>query len=182
MTIPILFCNIGWMKYYRGLQDDAIRGGGSYVDEHGDGGEMYNFLERPDGLIRGYVRSGGKININRLGAKQSDDSVGNILVVWVSKKPVVGGVYIVGWYEGATVYRKEQTKGIIDERLGRLDYLAETHPRNAVLLPEGWRRFQIPTGTDGLGQSHLWYAHEPANQKFRDDVQEYIQAGKLPLP
>ena len=41
----ILFCNIAWMKEYRGNEDgkDIPLNGGSYVDETGDAHEKYNF-------------------------------------------------------------------------------------------------------------------------------------------
>ena len=41
----ILFCNIAWMKEYRGNEDgkDTPLNGGSYVDETGDAHEKYNF-------------------------------------------------------------------------------------------------------------------------------------------
>lgn len=179
MITPMLFCNIGWMKYYQNVPGDIIRGGGSYVDERGDGGEKLNFLERPSGLVYGYVRSRGNINIDRLGAKQTDVFVENVLVVWVSKNPVTGGIFIVGWYEDATVYRAEQKIINDDNRTGRNDYFATTQAWKAVLIPDGWRKFKIPHGADGLGQSHLWYAQEVTNQQFREDVREYIRSGKV---
>ena len=52
----ILFCNIAWMKEYRGNEDgkDTPLNGGSYVDETGDAHEKYNFtpvnLEGREGL------------------------------------------------------------------------------------------------------------------------------------
>lgn len=52
----ILFCNIAWMKEYRGNEDgkDTPLNGGSYVDETGDAHEKYNFtpvnMEGKEGL------------------------------------------------------------------------------------------------------------------------------------
>jgi hypothetical protein len=52
----ILFCNIAWMKEYRGNEDgkDIPLNGGSYVDETGDAHEKYNFtpvnMEGREGL------------------------------------------------------------------------------------------------------------------------------------
>ena len=52
----ILFCNIAWMKEYRGNEDgkDTPLNGGSYVDETGDAHEKYNFtpvnMEGREGL------------------------------------------------------------------------------------------------------------------------------------
>ena len=40
----ILFCNIGWMEGYRGLQTGAsIKGGGAFVVKEGHGLEVCNF-------------------------------------------------------------------------------------------------------------------------------------------
>ena len=40
----ILFCKIGWMKYYKGVSEkDPIYNGGAFVRENGNGGEAYNF-------------------------------------------------------------------------------------------------------------------------------------------
>ena len=53
----ILFCNIAWMKEYRGNEDgkDTPLNGGSYVDETGDAHEKYNFtpvnMEGKEGLL-----------------------------------------------------------------------------------------------------------------------------------
>lgn len=59
----ILFCNIAWMKEYRGNEDgkDTPLNGGSYVDETGDAHEKYNFtpvnMEGREGLYcLGFLR------------------------------------------------------------------------------------------------------------------------------
>ena len=51
----IVFCNIGWMKGYRGVKkEDPITLGGAYVDKSHQGAEQYNFLNT-DGHYYGYV-------------------------------------------------------------------------------------------------------------------------------
>lgn len=52
MPNPLLIFRIGWMVTYQGL--DEIQGGGSYVAEHGTGGEMLNFREE-GGRFYGFV-------------------------------------------------------------------------------------------------------------------------------
>ena len=49
----ILFCNIAWMKEYRGNEDgkDTPLNGGSYVDETGDAHEKYNFTPVNIGVL-----------------------------------------------------------------------------------------------------------------------------------
>ena len=43
--MKILFCNIAWMDYYKGIMKgiDEPKNGGSYVSENGDAHEAYNF-------------------------------------------------------------------------------------------------------------------------------------------
>ena len=43
--LRILFCNIAWMDYYKGIVPgkDEPKGGGSYVKENLDAHEKYNF-------------------------------------------------------------------------------------------------------------------------------------------
>jgi hypothetical protein len=45
----LFFCNIGWMNRYEGLKGkpDKIVGGGKYVDENNDGGEVCNLESGP---------------------------------------------------------------------------------------------------------------------------------------
>lgn len=56
IIMRILFCNIAWMKEYRGNEDgnDIPVNGGSFVDETGDAHEKYNFtpvnIEGKEGL------------------------------------------------------------------------------------------------------------------------------------
>ncbi len=75
----LLFLNIGWMKYYKGMTNDSIEGGGSFVQEHGYGHEMFNFL--PNGeYLYGYVQPKGSVHIERLGASMQDESIDDIWV------------------------------------------------------------------------------------------------------
>ena len=44
IKMRILFCNIAWMKEYRGItEEDTAVNGGSYVNETNDANEAYNF-------------------------------------------------------------------------------------------------------------------------------------------
>ncbi len=105
-----LFCNVGWMERYEGLlSGDEILGGGAYVKEEGRGHEICNFST--DGKwVYGSVRPPGhEIDIERIGAKPSDESISGITVVWTASRPT-GGTAVVGWYEAATVFRNYQTR------------------------------------------------------------------------
>lgn len=42
----ILFCNIAWMEYYKGVTDDDIPiNGGEWVNKNKYGHEAYNFCQ-----------------------------------------------------------------------------------------------------------------------------------------
>lgn len=53
--MKILFCNIAWMKYYKGTQpQDIPLHGGSYVDLNQDANESSNFLPYTIWKLEGY--------------------------------------------------------------------------------------------------------------------------------
>ena len=54
----IVFCNIGYMKYYKGEEELPINGG-EYIKRHGFGHEMYNF-DVVNGICYGMVCMNGK--------------------------------------------------------------------------------------------------------------------------
>lgn len=88
-----LLCRLGWMEYYNDTEE-LYRGNQEWDEE--DNGESCNFIAGDDNLIRGFVmitalnRDGeytGTININRLGAKKSDDQINGITVIFFCTKP-----------------------------------------------------------------------------------------------
>ena len=100
----ILFCNIAWMKEYRGNEDgkDIPLNGGSYVDETGDAHEKYNFtpvnMEGREGLYcLGFFETkshnGKDVNQMRIeniaGCEllKKEESVDDVLVVYCAKHP-----------------------------------------------------------------------------------------------
>ena len=186
--MSIIFLRIGWMERYRGLVGDTVAGGGAYVDEHGYGGEIFNF-QPFKGSVYGFVQPRRRlpnrpidwtpnIKINRLGAAGTDDHVAGVLAVWVARDLVKTGSYIVGWYANATVYRERQApprgsnrhNAISDENIG---YNVTALVSNAVLLPSDERLFRVPyakPGPFGIGQTNIWYA-----DKDRDGVRQFRQ-------
>ena len=192
-----LFCNVGWMKCYRGQNDnDKLVGGGSYVDRENHGFEVCNFAPY-ENQIYGYVQSPGhkrtiikpdadtdtkssisenfesvKINIDRLGADSNDDFIQNINVIWTAKHPD-GGTFIVGWYINATVYREYQRfdKAPPCHKANNVDgYRIVAAESNCTLLPIGQRTFQIPRGGKDEMRANIWYADKPRGQKILKDV------------
>ena len=186
-----LFCNVGWMKYYQGQNDnDKIGGGGSYVDREGHGFEVCNFapyenqiygyVQPPSGRLGENIKSGtdeyfsrSKININRLGAKKNDDFIENVNVIWTATHSDRGRV-IVGWYKNATVYREYQKfdQAPPCHKTNNIDgYRIVAEKSNCKLLPIEQRNIQIPKGVKGgMGQSNIWYADKPESKKIRDKV------------
>ncbi len=121
--VPFLFCNITWMREYKGHHridmqpDDPPERGGAHVDTYGTAHECCNFLPSKDGLIYGHVETfRGKrdteINIDNLNYKNSgyipgDPYIDGIDVIWTATHQA-GGKRVVGWYRNARVYRIRQ--------------------------------------------------------------------------
>ena len=160
--MKIVFCLIGWMKHYRGNDDDLISGNESYLKENKTGGEIYNFRNY-NGKCYGYfMYYGNQVHIERIhDAEKNTDTVENVLVVWVA------GGKIVGWYENATVYRYCQPSPFHfeDEYEDEYAYNVSADAHNCFLLPEEKRTFIIPTAKKngkgrGTGSSRIWYADD----------------------
>lgn len=186
----MLFLNVGWMENYQGLEDDSITGGGDYVRQYNDGSKSDNYppceirnFEPYERYMYGFVRviKNGSIRIERLGASRKDKSIGDVLAVWVAKSPSNGTV-IVGWFKNATVYRDCQLppEGSGRKRAGRQEwgYRVKAKQENCKLLPIKHRVVKVPRGEGGIGQSNVWYADQPENDAFRQEVREFIAQTK----
>lgn len=159
--IKLLVCRVGWMGLYAGLGGrDRIVGGGRYVKEHGFGYEIYNFLKgRP--RVYGYVQVKGTNNLERLGAEPGADRVEGVTVVWAARRPA-GGVYVVGWYRNATVFREYQLRPNDVRRKnprsrGLLGWNICAQENDAHLLSDEKRVFKLPVGRNALGSSLTCY-------------------------
>jgi len=131
----------------------------------------------------GYVQVKGSINIERLGASKADESVDDVLALCVSKSPS-GGVFIIGWYNNATVYKHCQPvpKGA-NRKYGeeQLCYHIRAAEEDCKLLPLDNRVFKIPTKQKGgMGRANVWYADQAINTSFRRDVLNFVNTGKIP--
>lgn len=178
---PMIFLNVGWMRKYRGLTGDTIIGGGSYIQETGYGHEIFNF-EPFEGNMYGFVQVTGSIDLTRIGGNTFDDSRSGILTVWVAREPT-GGTFIIGWYTNATVYKELQLPPEGSNRAYEGDlfeYRVKAKQESCKLLNLDQRVFNIPRGVrGGMGQANIWYADQPSNAQFREDVWKYISEGKL---
>lgn len=177
----ILFCNIAWMKYYEGVNDDdKPKNGGSYVDENDYGNECYNFLDY-NGNCYGFVMLNGNLNLELhfKEAKKHQDFLKDVLVIWVATNDT-NETRIVGWYKNATVYRDEQYVQAFTNPDFDLCYRIEALARDCYLLPEQQRTFPIQRAAQtgkgtGMGRSNVWYADSSfAKTVLIPKVIEYI--------
>lgn len=177
-TLYVLFCNIPWMKYYRGVTaDDKPVGGGAFIKKYGDGADVTNFLPHRKKFY-GYVMTRtigedkyAQIRLENFDKKFGKDvtSVNGVLVIWVASKQKSDNMaYVVGWYKNATVHRDFQSSK-------NYTYNIEAESSDVVLLPLKNRNWAIPRAgrngnTHGLGQSNFWYAKHPDSKDIVDDI------------
>lgn len=189
MSEKILFCNTGWMDFYKGLTNDTIVGGGKYVDSMGWGGEMLNFKSF-DNSFYGYVQpkidrkynNPSTIKLEKLGASETDESLSGVTVVWTATDPDNGGTYIIGWYKNATVYRHYQDPPRNSKRKYKnnsLGYFISAKNKDGKLLMKDERIVQVQRQKKNwMGQSNVWYADN--NPEFVKVVKDYIFKGIIP--
>lgn len=177
----IFYCKTGWMKRYQGPAPDDPKpiGAAKYLKEH-VGYEVYNFLPH-NGTYYGFfdVKNNGNIDIKNLGADKDTDRIDNVLVVWTAKDPKKGGIYVVGWYRNATVYKqpKQDSRLNIPERYlidddgttkNYTDYRVTSN--NAILVPEDTRTCKIT----GIRRINHWFDEDKTmEQKVLDYINNY---------
>jgi 5-methylcytosine-specific restriction protein A len=173
--MKILFCNIGWMERYNGIDGDSIKRGGAYNDTS-IGHEVCNFTNVND-FVYGYVRPLGQIKIENLGVDKKTKFVDGVTVVWLAG-PESGGTAVVGWYNDATVFRDPQriTERTKEQMANGIDsYRVKALWSNTVLLPIEKRTLMIPRAVKGgIGQSNVWYANSPDSAVHRQKVIDLI--------
>ncbi|NLC41723.1 MAG: DUF3883 domain-containing protein [Erysipelothrix sp.] len=175
----MVFCHIGWMERYEGLSEngDTISGGGSFIDEHGYGHEIFNF-KNIGGKVYGYVQPRGANDLTRLGANKDATYINDVLIVFTARHES-GGTYIVGWHDNAKFYRNNQVNTLAEREFKgeHLDYYSVADAANTTLLSVD-ERFSfpaIPRGTEGMGQSNVWYADKPKGVDFKKEVLSQIE-------
>lgn len=172
--VPMIFCNIGWMAHYTGLSaQEKIEG----VTQEYLGHEVCNFAAAQNNFY-GYVQHHGElIEIERLGAGQSDEEISGVTVIWTARRPV-GGTVVVGWYEDATVYRYLQrfTKmSALHKKHGIDSYRVKAEASNGRLLPIDERTFAVPKGVKGgMGQANVWHADTPGNKELLEALKKLL--------
>lgn len=180
-TNPLLVFRIGWMDDYAGPAE--ILGGGSYVGEHGAGGEMWNF-EKKDGHCFGYVRtnSGAGLNLERIEPHTkwaTGDEMSGVDIVFIATRPKPdSGQVVVGWYKNATVFHKDHKK--ISGRGEYGEYVCKVAEKDAVLVHKNARTTLIE-GNNPL-RTNVWYgdtANNPRLIEIKKDLIKLIGEPKL---
>ncbi|MGN4989909.1 HNH endonuclease [Aeromonas sp. 97A] len=174
--MKFLFCNVGWMSRYDGIEDDTLERGGAY-NEDDIGHEVCNFTIVGDQVF-GYVRPTGQIKLENLGASKDDDSIDNVLVIWTAG-PDAGGTAVIGWYKNATVFRREQTLNVVSTKHKSNEiniFRIQAHKDNVTLLPMWQRSLMIPRAVKGgIGQSNIWYANTKESEEYTRPIFEFIE-------
>jgi len=184
--MPMLFCNIGWMEHYNGINGDSINRGGAY-NNNAIGHEVCNF-SNIDEIMFGYVQPvGEQIKIERIVGINADKNtpyVEGVTVVWTAG-PDSGGTVVVGWYKDATVYRNSQKNDIsaLHQQNNINSYRISAPANKAVLLPIEQRLLLIPRAVKGgIGKSNVWYADKPESREIVEKVEQLIAQGEIQQP
>lgn len=193
----VLFCNIAWMKEYRGIIEgvDEPVSSAEYVKQNKDAHEAYNFavVNMPEvgDVCLGYFstkRSNGqkdnKLHIERIeGVSRDDDFADDVLVIWCAPQVETDNrTVVVGWYKHATVCREYERCEFTDGYIQYYNVIA--YAENCFLLPAEKRNrytlWNVPRRRGkgmsfGFGQSNQWYASEPEAQDFVKNLVENIE-------
>lgn len=190
----VVFCRIGWMKYYNGPQkgDSKPIGGGDYNSDD-VGHEILNF-HNYNGYVYGYVRAKNHdkaFSMVRISGDKNAEYENEVLVIFYATHPDEKSQRVVGWYRNATVNSTYDTmdtssvKGISKTGLPEmLRSCINAKYKDSVLLPTEIREWVIPRAQSkdvegGSGQSQIYYTRE-ANGDRREfpwllDIVEKIE-------
>jgi len=171
----VLFCRVVWMDSYRGPKGDKPLWGGLYAKEQDHWDELYNYEPHKGdyyGNVYMYVFDVGHLNINigRLGADPGDQTVEDVLIVWVAGRPHFGPV-VVGWFDHATVYSPWRE---LSTARAKRRYYFRAKVGDCVLLDRDQRVLVVPTGKGGMGQRNTWFP--PSRSAFVVKLQQRIAA------
>jgi len=176
--MPLLVCHVGWMAEYEGQfgKTDKIVGGGRYVRDHHDGGEVCNFLKCADGYVYGHFetikkRTDRPVSIEYLGADKDAEYIDHVDVVWTATHPTEGGRWVVGWYKDARIYRERQDFLKLPSRqhkqeIGR-DYRVRAKAGNAFVIPPKQRDLPLGRGKGWIGQANWWFIERSTNPEVK---------------
>jgi hypothetical protein len=171
----IIAMRIAWMRNYDGVDGDIPIGAGSYVAENKDGGEAYNF-RKIGGSYYGYARNqkNRKYSIEALGASKEDNKIDHVKVIFFATNPIVGGQFIVGWYNDATFYRELQWLDSY-KRENRPEYICQAPVKNGTLLRTDKRVFNIAKDKSHRpGETNHWYLMKKPYPELNQEIWDFI--------
>lgn len=191
----ILFCNIAWMNYYKGIVKDIDepKGGGSFVKDTKDAHEKYNFEAVPvhfedgflpdDAYCLGFVMTKfiksefAQLKIERIAGCElcrNEEYADDVLVVYCAKHPAHNFTTVVGWYKHAVVFRefqKMEFQAEEEEDVYVQFYNAIAKKEDCVLLPISARsrvtQWKVPRTQGGAS-----YGFGQANVWFAEGENE----------
>lgn len=162
----IAVINTGWSDDYRGA---AVRGNFGYLAK-GVGHEKFNFLPGPGGRFFAYTPPLGKQQNPPMPAEPD-----NWLVFAVSRRPGRSGLYLVGWYEGATFARgypeRPDAAGLgEDSDGGRFSYTLQAD--RAYPVPLALRDRSIRG--DNIKRSYAYLSGNGARDAWRTKIAQQL--------
>ena len=200
--MKLLFCNIAWLDYYKGIYEgvDEPVGGGDYVKKTGDAHEKYNFeaieiYGDDEKYCLGFVEtkttktSQNQLHIERIrGCEElaGEDSVEDVLVIYCAKHPAHNFTTVVGWYNHAIVYRYYQQMNFSSDNPDEAElyvqnYNAIAKAKDCVLLPRRerslyskWSYRRTSGAAYGFGQSNVLFAAEE-NELLKSFLNQIIK-------
>ncbi len=139
-----VFLNIGYMKYYRGINKNDIE-----INGNDDAFDQFNFCMAnidEEEIVIGYADYGNTkegVPTDKLGP--DTEYAENILAIWCAKN-AQNDLTVVGWYKNATLY-KTYCSCVFesDDAVCGYEQLfnVEAYAKDCVLLPESERKKDI---------------------------------------
>jgi len=172
----LMFIRNAYMKKYKGItEDDKPIGGGSYVEETGIAHEAFNFKPY-NNKCYGFFQMNDNLNFSRLGGSKDDKYVNDILIIIVAPHPKKGNV-IVGWYNHARIYQKNQTYPDNLKRFPNINnYNFVTDKKDCFLVPEGKRIKLFPNDfTNKMRRTFNWYAEDKEDKEIVDRSLNFME-------
>lgn len=185
--MPILLCRICWMEKYDGpgeFQCVHMKWNNKDGEPAKAGGEMWNFCSCKDGKVRGYVmltaKNGdgeytGTININNLGAENTEQFIEGINVIFFAMNPKDKINYVVGWYNNARVYRNWRYPVDYPNCKRPHTYSFEVLTEDVYLIPEKNRNIRIITARSQEAREQGGHFPGYSNVFFGSSNESYVQ-------
>lgn len=198
--MKILFCNIAWMDYYKGVtKTDRPKNGGAWVKDNDDAHEANNFQKMKfDGEDTEYClgffetkstngQDRNQLHIEKIQGCELckyEDSVDDVLVIWYAKDDCVDFTSVIGWYKHTTVLRYHDNVKMDSDYDQYYNVIAKSE--DCVLLPKGIRHrralWYVPRKGKknglayGFGQANVWFGNTSEdNQNLNNYLKKIVE-------